>query len=87
MGYVHATIQLSNPREPALQPIQTRALADSGALMLCIPEHLAMQLRLSTESEREVTVAEGHFDRPLRGSGQGGLPGPDLLRGGAGAGR
>ncbi|QPN64852.1 clan AA aspartic protease [Synechococcus sp. CBW1004] len=59
MGYVHATIELSNPREPALQPIQTRALADSGALMLCIPEHLALQLRLRTESEREVTVADG----------------------------
>lgn len=59
MGYVHATIELSNPREPALQPIQANALADSGALMLCIPEHLAVQLRLSPESEREVTVADG----------------------------
>jgi len=59
MGYVHATIELSNPRDPGLQPIQTQALADSGALMLCIPEHLALQLRLSTESEREVTVADG----------------------------
>ncbi len=59
MGYVHATIELSNPREPDLQPISAQALADSGALMLCIPEHLALQLNLQQESEREVTVADG----------------------------
>ena len=59
MGYVHASIELSNPREPGLRPIQTRALADSGALMLCIPEHLALELKLQTESLREVTVADG----------------------------
>ena len=59
MGYVHASIELSNPREPGLRPIQTRALADSGALMLCIPEHLALELKLQTESLREVTVAYG----------------------------
>jgi len=46
MGDVHATIELSNPREPELQPIAAQALADSGALMLCIPEHLALQLKL-----------------------------------------
>ena len=59
MGYVQARIELSNPREPDLQPISTTALADTGALMLCIPEHLALQLRLEQESEREVTVADG----------------------------
>ena len=59
MGYVHATIELSNPRKPELEPISTAALADTGALMLCIPEHLALQLKLERESEREVTVAYG----------------------------
>ena len=59
MGYVHATIELSNPREPELKPIRTAALADTGALMLCIPEDLAVQLKLKQESEREVTVADG----------------------------
>jgi len=59
MGYVHATIELSNPREPELEPISTAALADTGALMLCIPEDLALQLKLEQESEREVTVADG----------------------------
>ena len=59
MGYVQARIERSNPREPDLQPISTTALADTGALMRCIPEHLALQLRLEQQSEREVTVADG----------------------------
>ena len=63
MGYVHASIELSNPREPDLAPISTQALADTGALMLCIPEALAVALKLQQESEREVTVADGRTMR------------------------
>ena len=59
MGHVFAEIELSNPREPGLLPVKVTALADTGALMLCIPEHLALQLKLETESEREVSVAGG----------------------------
>lgn len=59
MGHVFAEIVLSNPRQPQLKPVRVRALADTGALMLCIPEHLALQLGLETESEREVSVAGG----------------------------
>lgn len=59
MGHIFADIELSNPRQPALQPICVKALADTGALMLCIPEHIALQLALETESEREVSVADG----------------------------
>ncbi len=59
MGHVFADIELSNPREPDLVPIKAKALADTGALMLCIPEHLALQLRLESESVREVSVADG----------------------------
>ena len=55
MGYVQARIELNNPREPDLQPISTPALADTGALMLCIPGHLALQLRREQQLEREVT--------------------------------
>ena len=32
MGLVHTTITLRNARQPELQPVQTRALADTGAL-------------------------------------------------------
>jgi clan AA aspartic protease len=50
---------LATHREPDLVPIKAKALADTGALMLCIPEHLALQLKLETESVREVSVADG----------------------------
>jgi len=59
MGHIFADIQLSNPRKPELRSISVSALADTGALMLCLPEHLVIQLELETETTREVTVADG----------------------------
>ena len=59
MRHVFAEIELSNPRQPDLAPLQVKALVDDGALMLCIPEHVALQLSLDTESMREVSVADG----------------------------
>ena len=59
MGHVFAEIELSNPREQDLLPVKAKALADTGALMLCIPEHIALQLKLETESMREVSMADG----------------------------
>lgn len=35
------------------------ALADTGALHLCIPEHVALQLQLEEQDKREVTIADG----------------------------
>ncbi|MBC8548380.1 MAG: clan AA aspartic protease [Candidatus Brocadiales bacterium] len=61
MGYVHAKIQLKNPRLQELKPISTKAMVDTGALMLCIPAHIAIQLELELEenTKREVTTADG----------------------------
>jgi clan AA aspartic protease len=59
MGLVYAKIQLSNPVQPELNPIKIDALVDSGALHLCIPKHLALQLKLTTQEDREVTLADG----------------------------
>ncbi len=59
MGQVFAEIELSNPRQPDLAPVKAKALVDTGALMLCIPQHIALQLNLTTESMREVSVADG----------------------------
>lgn len=59
MGHVFAEIVLSNPMQTDLTPMKVKALADTGALILCIPEHTALQLNLKTESMREVTVADG----------------------------
>lgn len=62
MGHIFAEIVLSNPRDANLKPITVQALVDTGALMLCIPEHIAVQLDLESESKREVTVANGHSE-------------------------
>ena len=59
MGLASAKISLDNPRLPSLRPIEVEALADSGALFLCIPEHVANQLQLQETSKKEVTVADG----------------------------
>jgi clan AA aspartic protease len=50
---------LKNPRLPDLQPVAVDALADSGALHLCIPEHVRLQLQLEAADSKEVTLADG----------------------------
>jgi clan AA aspartic protease len=59
MGLVNAQIKLSNAKNPALRPIEVEALADSGAVHLCIPEHVRVQLQLETQDKKEVTLADG----------------------------
>jgi clan AA aspartic protease len=59
MGLVNAKIVLSNPREVALEAIEVSALADTGAVHLCIPEHVQHQLKLEPLVAREVTLADG----------------------------
>ncbi len=46
MGLVYAEINLSNPVLPELASIEVNALVDSGALHLCIPEQIALQLNI-----------------------------------------
>ena len=60
MGLASATIILSNPRLDSLKSVEVEALADSGAVFLCIPEHVANQLQLELDSEKEVTTADGN---------------------------
>ena len=55
MGLIYTEIILSNPVQPELNPVKTNALVDSGALHLCIPKHMALQLNLTSLEEREVT--------------------------------
>ena len=59
MGIVTAKLVLSNPREPALAPIEVTALPDTGSVFLCIPEHVRLQLKLEILEEREVVLADG----------------------------
>jgi len=59
MGLAYATLELRNPKAPNLQPLRVRSLADTGALHLCIPAHVALQLQLEELQKREVVTADG----------------------------
>ena len=59
MGLIHADIELANARQDDLQPMTVSALVDSGALHLCLPQHVAVQLRLRTLDRRVVNLADG----------------------------
>ena len=59
MGLVNGKLLLKNPRLPGLDPLEVLAMADSGALHLCIPEHVRIQLRLEAIDRKEVTLADG----------------------------
>ena len=59
MGLVYADIELINPKEQILRPMKINALVDTGAITLCIPEHIVLQLKLEALEQREVTTADG----------------------------
>ena len=59
MGITYASLALSNPVSPSMAPVECEALADTGALHLCIPQHVALQLDLTEQEKREVTLADG----------------------------
>jgi clan AA aspartic protease len=59
MGLVVASITVANPLIPDLEPLEVEALVDSGAVHLCIPEHLQIQLRLQEIDQKEVVLADG----------------------------
>ncbi len=46
MGHVFAELELSNPGISELGAIKVNALADTGALMLCIPGELNIPIEL-----------------------------------------
>jgi clan AA aspartic protease len=59
MGLVNGKLLLKNPRLPDLAPVAVDALADSGTLHLCIPEHVRIQLKMEAIDSKEVTLADG----------------------------
>jgi clan AA aspartic protease len=59
MGIAYADLTITNPVRADLQPVKTKALADTGAVHLCLPSHIALQLALETREEREITLADG----------------------------
>ncbi len=59
MGIVSANIKLSNARDLTLKPVETHCIVDTGATYLCIPEEVALQLKLDELYRREVKLANG----------------------------
>jgi clan AA aspartic protease len=59
MGLVISKITLGNPADATVSPMTVDALADTGAVHLCIPEHLQIQLKLKELDRKEVTLADG----------------------------
>jgi clan AA aspartic protease len=59
MGTINVEVSLANPQKGDLKPVQVQALVDTGAITLCIPEHVRIQLDLQESERREVTVANG----------------------------
>ncbi len=58
MGLIYADIELANPKDDGLKPIVVNALVDTGAMTICIPQHIAVQLQLDEIERREVTTAD-----------------------------
>ncbi|MHB8254952.1 MAG: clan AA aspartic protease [Acidiferrobacter sp.] len=59
MGITHANIILANPVKPDISPTEIISLVDTGAMHLCVPQHIAIQLGFSEQEKREVTLADG----------------------------
>ena len=59
MGLIRGIFTSSNASKPELASVEVSALADTGAVHLCIPEHLAIQLNLAELERREVVLADG----------------------------
>ena len=59
MGLTNAKKQLRNPRRPELEPVEIDALADTGAVHMCIPPHIQIQLEIEEIDKKEVTLADG----------------------------
>ena len=59
MGITYADLRLANQARKDLEEINVSALVDTGALHLCIPQHIALQLQLEAIEAREVIMADG----------------------------
>ena len=58
MGIVFTELRLGNFAWPDLEEVTVEAIADTGAVDLVIPEHVASQLQLIELQPREMRVAK-----------------------------
>ena len=59
MGISNARLTLRNPRQPDQGAVEVDAMADTGSVHLCIPEHIRIQLDLEAVTQKEVTLDDG----------------------------
>lgn len=59
MGITYTDLRLANDAREDLEEINASAVVDTGAMHLCIPEHIAIQLQLKSRTQREVQTADG----------------------------
>lgn len=59
MGIIRQHLRLANFAREDLEEVDALALVDTGSLEVCIPKHVANQLKLRVLEEREVTLAKG----------------------------
>jgi clan AA aspartic protease len=58
MGIVTSRILLRNARAPSVE-LEIDAVADTGSLHLCIPQHVCDELQLEKLTDKEVLLADG----------------------------
>ena len=56
---IYTEIRIANPLAADIVPYIADALVDLDSMHLCIPQHIALQLKLKQLEEREVTIADG----------------------------
>ena len=59
MSYIYADIFIKNPKNNKIGLLAVKAMVDTGAMTLYIPEHIRLQLALEPIEKREVTTADG----------------------------
>jgi clan AA aspartic protease len=59
MGLTRTTIELRSPVMPELGPLSVQALADTGAMYLCLPPAVASRLGLRELERRDFILADG----------------------------
>jgi clan AA aspartic protease len=62
MGIVTTKFLLRNPRQPQLA-IEVEAVADTGSVHLCIPDHIRAKLQLDVVAEKDVILVDGSLQK------------------------
>jgi clan AA aspartic protease len=62
MGLVFTSVEVANARRDDLSPMELRVLVDSGAMHLCLPREVVLQLDLAVLDQRTIAYADGRSE-------------------------